>query len=140
MDPLLSEPLAHGVRPPYEAHDGVIPQLCGGNRKQSNQNEEEEHSKEGHGRGEEEDGVSESCVVWLQLQLATQVNRSSTTGSKRQQYSSCPRGITLIHMHHVGYCCYNRQQRSFFSLVDHVRRRVTPTTGDFCWINWQFYN
>lgn len=25
MDPLLSEPLGYGVRPPYEAHDDVIP-------------------------------------------------------------------------------------------------------------------
>lgn len=47
MDTLLSEPLGDGVRPPYEAHEDVVPQPRGGDQEQSG--EEEGHSREGHG-------------------------------------------------------------------------------------------
>ena len=50
MDPLLSEPLGDGIRPPYEAHEDVIPQPRGGDHEQSNEKEEEEEGhREGHG-------------------------------------------------------------------------------------------
>ena len=48
MDPLLSEPLGDGVRPPYEGHQDVIPQPRGGDHEQSSDEEEGKH-REGHG-------------------------------------------------------------------------------------------